>query len=122
MVDDTQALLAAARRGLAGRACERLDTQADPHGVLVACSREPYDLVILDFDLGDMDGVSLARMIRRAGHVMPILFWTGRPDAIGLAASELAPATVLAKPSSISELGERLLALWGSCRDTNGSR
>ena len=40
------------------------------------------DILILDVEMGSMDGVSLARMIRRENETIQILFLTGYSDYI----------------------------------------
>ncbi|WP_328861051.1 response regulator [Streptomyces sp. NBC_00306] len=77
------------------------------------------DVVVLDVLLPDLDGFEIARMMRRAGHGMPVLFLTapGAADRCTGPAGE-ADACV-AKPFSLEEVVLRVRALLGRTRDTD---
>src|SRR5262245_52854767 len=74
-------------------------------------AREPFDSVILDLMLPDMDGLEICRRIRARGRT-PILMLTARGDAmdriIGL---ELGADDYLPKPFEPRELLARLRAV-----------
>ena len=74
-------------------------------------AREPFDLIILDLMLPDMDGLEICRRIRARGRT-PILMLTARGDAmdriIGL---ELGADDYLPKPFEPRELLARLRAV-----------
>jgi DNA-binding response OmpR family regulator len=79
---------------------------------LAAMGRERPDLVVLDIRLPDMDGLSVCRRARRAGHDMPILMLTAL-DRVGdrVVGLDAGADDYLAKPFAIEELLARLRAL-----------
>ena len=87
--------------GGAGFRVERAGTGAAGLGLQ---AREPFDAIILDLMLPDMDGLDVCRQIRLRGNV-PILMLTARGDAmdrvIGL---ELGADDYLPKPFEPREL------------------
>ncbi|MBI5042039.1 MAG: heavy metal response regulator transcription factor [Gammaproteobacteria bacterium] len=73
---------------------------------------EPYDLVVLDVMLPNLDGWQVLQAIRRAGKDMPVIFLTAR-DAVGdrVNGFELGADDYLVKPFSFSELLARVRTL-----------
>ena len=73
---------------------------------------EPYDLVILDVLLPDMDGFEICRTLREQGQTMPILFLTAldgvdyRVNGLDIGADDY-----LTKPFAFRELEARVRAL-----------
>jgi DNA-binding response OmpR family regulator len=86
---------------------------------LAILAREPFDSIILDLMLPDMDGLEICRRIRARGRT-PILMLTARGDAmdriIGL---ELGADDYLPKPFEPRELLARLRAV---LRRTKGNQ
>jgi len=73
-----------------------------------------YDVVLLDWMLPGMDGVSVARELRGVGLSTPIMMLTARGDRQDRSAGLDAGADdYLAKPFDLDELLTRLLALAG---------
>ena len=74
--------------------------------------RQPFDLIILDIMLPDMDGLEVCKRLRMEGLTTPILMLTARaeePDkVIGL---ELGADDYLTKPFGVRELTARVKAL-----------
>jgi DNA-binding response OmpR family regulator len=114
IVDDDAAL----RRGLA----EQLERHGefaslqckDAAAALAVIRREPFDAVLLDVILPDMDGHELCRLMRRAGVTAPIIMLTGGEDAINSRIETETGATdYLAKPFRLGALLERLRAHLG---------
>jgi two-component system copper resistance phosphate regulon response regulator CusR len=70
---------------------------------------EPYDLVILDVMLPDLDGWHILKSLREADKTMPVLFLTAR-DSIEdkVKGLELGADDYLAKPFAFSELLARV--------------
>ena len=49
---------------------------------LFSCPQPDFDLLLLDLEMGEMDGVSLAKQVRRTNELMQIVFITGYSDYI----------------------------------------
>ncbi len=79
---------------------------------LAALERAEPDLVVLDVRLPDLDGLSVCRTARRAGHGMPILMLTAL-DRVGdrVIGLDAGADDYLSKPFAIEELLARLRAL-----------
>lgn len=75
-------------------------------------ARDGVDALILDRSLPDGDGASLARSLRGAGKMLPILMLTAR-DSLDekLAGFDAGADDYLAKPFALKEVEARLLAL-----------
>lgn len=73
---------------------------------------ERFDVIVLDWMLPHMDGLEIARRLRKSGRTVPILMVTARdaaPDIIrGL---EAGASDYLVKPFSFEEFVARLIAL-----------
>ena len=49
---------------------------------LFSYPQQDFDLLLLDIEMGEMDGVSLAKQVRRTNELMQIVFITGYSDYI----------------------------------------
>ena len=73
---------------------------------------EPYDAVILDLGLPQMDGITVLRKWRTAGRAMPVLILTARDGwAEKVAGIDAGADDYLTKPFHMEELLARLRAL-----------
>lgn len=71
-----------------------------------------FDVVVLDVNLGDMDGFEVCRLMRRDGHDVPVIFLTARDHPDDLRAGfRQGGDDYLTKPFSLEELGLRIEAL-----------
>jgi DNA-binding response OmpR family regulator len=111
LVEDEQALAVVLKRGLQENGYA-VDTAGDAEEGLAFVSSEPYDLVILDVMLPDLDGFSLCRQLRADEHSMPVLMLTAR-DAIEdrVAGLDSGADDYLVKPFDPRELLARVRAL-----------
>ena len=66
-----------------------------------------YDILLLDIEMGSMNGVELAKSVRRSNDTVQILFITGFPDFIA-EGYEVAALHYLMKPVNAQKLGEVL--------------
>ncbi|MDX2287344.1 MAG: response regulator transcription factor [Hyphomicrobiaceae bacterium] len=110
LIED-DARLAAMVRDYLDAAGFRVSHAATGMGGIEEAAREPFDALILDLMLPDLDGLEVCRRIR-AKSVTPILMLTARGDAmdriIGL---ELGADDYLPKPFEPRELLARLKAI-----------
>ncbi|HEY6242083.1 MAG TPA: response regulator transcription factor [Burkholderiales bacterium] len=94
-----------------GEAGFRVSIAAAGRTGLERLAREPFDALVLDLMLPDMDGLEVCRELR-AKHEIPVLMLTGRGDAadriVGL---ELGADDYLPKPFQPRELLARLRAI-----------
>ncbi|HET7678054.1 MAG TPA: response regulator transcription factor [Candidatus Limnocylindrales bacterium] len=111
VVEDEPAISSAVRSILeaAGHAA---DVAQDGPAALEWAASYPYDLVILDVILPDMDGVAVCRALRAAGSKTPILMLTAL-DAIDdrVTGLDAGADDYLAKPFAGAELLARVRAL-----------
>ncbi len=98
-------------RGLREEGYE-VDTCADGASALAQATAQPYDLIVLDWALPELDGLSLLRAWRARGLAAPVLMLTARA---GVEATVLAldagADDHLSKPFSFEELLARARAL-----------
>jgi signal transduction histidine kinase len=82
-------------------------TQAREH-----LQRDEYDLLILDWDMPDINGIDLLKQFRAAGGTTPVLMLTGRADINDKAEGLDSGANdYLTKPFHMKELSARVRAL-----------
>jgi two-component system OmpR family response regulator len=73
---------------------------------------EPYDAVVLDLGLPNVDGMTILERWREAGHAMPVLILTARDRwSDKVAGFDAGADDYLAKPFRVEELLARLRAL-----------
>jgi DNA-binding response OmpR family regulator len=72
----------------------------------------PYDLLVLDLMLPEMDGIEVARKLRAAGKTLPILMLTARDtEADKIQGLDVGADDYLTKPFSFGEFLARVRAL-----------
>jgi two-component system response regulator RegX3 len=106
---------ASIRRGLADvlrfRGCE-VGIAADGKEGLRMALEEPWDLVVLDIMLPEIDGYSLCERLRREGRDMPVLMLTAKGDEDDIVRGFEAGANdYVCKPFGVRELTARIDAL-----------
>ena len=110
LIDDDPRLAAMVAEYLGG-AGYRVATAPDGTHGLARLEREPYDAVVLDLSLPDIDGLEVCRRLR-GRYDVPVLMLTARGDAtdriVGL---ELGADDYLPKPFEPRELLARLRAI-----------
>ncbi|MCD6040458.1 MAG: DNA-binding response regulator [Burkholderiales bacterium] len=94
-----------------GEAGYRVTTEASGAGGLERLGKEPYDALVLDLTLPDMDGLEVCRQLR-ARQDLPVLMLTARGDAMDrVVGLELGADDYLPKPFEPRELLARLRAI-----------
>src|SRR5258708_33316925 len=89
----------------------RVQQAFDGRQALAAADRARPDLVILDWMLPGLDGLTVCRELRRK-HLMPILMLTARGDvADRVTGLQVGADDYLGKPFSIVELSARVASL-----------
>jgi two-component system OmpR family response regulator len=102
--------------GLLKRALEEegyaVDVAARGEDALWLGTENPYDAIVLDLMLPDLDGFEVSRKLREAGRWSPVLMLTAR-DAVAdrVAGLDAGADDYLTKPFSFAELLARLRAL-----------
>ncbi|MEO6318286.1 MAG: response regulator transcription factor [Acidimicrobiales bacterium] len=111
MVEDDARMASAIRRALrtAGVMAEVVGTGAD---ALWMAGATPYDVIVLDVMLPDIDGFETCAQLRQAGVWTPIIMVTAR-DAVSdrVLGLDAGADDYLTKPFSLEELLARLRAL-----------
>ena len=89
-----------------------VDTAADGKTAQYMGAVEPYDVVVLDLGLPVMDGLTVLKQWRAAGHGMPVLILTARDNwHEKVAGIDAGADDYLTKPFHMEELLARVRAL-----------
>jgi len=118
VVEDERKISAYIKRGLEEQGYA-VDTVYNGREALEWAEAAPYDLMILDILLPEMDGISICRELRRRGLRTPVLMLTARDtvddrvDGLDAGADDY-----LVKPFALKELLARLRALARRANDS----
>ena len=111
LVDDDELLIEVVQRSL-GDKNYVLDAVTDGEQGWIYASTYSYDLVILDWHLPKLDGISLCKRFRNHGYHMPILLLTAcRNNQEKIMGLDAGADDYLCKPFNIEELAARVRAL-----------
>jgi DNA-binding response OmpR family regulator len=111
VVEDELKMAEILGRGLREQRCSVQLAHTGPDGLMLA-RNSLFDVITLDVMLPGMDGLEVARELRRSGISSPILFLTARDSKIDVVRGlELGGDDYLTKPFSFVELVARLRAL-----------
>jgi PAS domain S-box-containing protein len=118
LVEDEPALASAGARRLA-RLGYQVTAESDSRRALEMIRAEPgaYDLLITDFSMPYLDGVALAREVRRCAPDLPMMMVSGYVE--GRSEEEISAAgirLVLAKPATIDQLATAVRQLLQASR------
>lgn len=81
----------------------RTETAVNGEEALKAVATDPlgFDVILMDLRMPVMDGITATRLLRSAGHVMPIVVLTAEVGAAPLAeAREVGATDILEKPTN----------------------
>jgi two-component system response regulator MtrA len=110
VVEDDPAIREVVSMGLRGAGLS-VESAADGREALVRFRTEPYDLVVLDVMLPELDGLEVCREIRRRSR-LPILMLSARTDTLDVVVGlELGADDYVTKPFEMQELVARIRAL-----------
>ena len=122
LIEDDAALADGLVRALnaSGHVCDHLERGLP---TAAALSAAPYDVMVLDLSLPDIDGLDLLSRLRSEGMSLPVLILTARDDVedriLGL---DSGGDDYLAKPFALGELEARLRALGRRRGDASAPR
>jgi two-component system OmpR family response regulator len=89
-----------------------VSTAASGREAISEARNEPYDLVVLDVNLPDVDGYEICRKLRADGNNVAVIFLTARDDPADLKSGFTAGGDdYLTKPFSLEELMLRIDAV-----------
>ncbi len=111
LIDDDAKLGTLLTEYLGGQGLGVTQAKTGPEG-LAQAGAKPYDLILLDVMLPDLDGIEVCRRLRHGGSKVPILMLTARgEEADRVMGLELGADDYLPKPFSPRELLARIRAL-----------
>jgi len=110
VIEDDATLGRALQEFLAGQGYA-VDWLADGQRGLLAIKNYTYDLLVLDLNLPDIDGLDVLRQLRQRGHHVPALLLTARDSlADRVAGLDAGADDYLSKPFELDELAARVRA------------
>jgi PAS domain S-box-containing protein len=77
-VDDEPDLLEIGKTYLEHTGDFRVDTMQSPLEVLSHLAKNPYDAIVCDYQMSEMDGISLLKQVRKDNNDIPFILFTGR--------------------------------------------
>lgn len=111
IAEDDAALASFVKKGLEAEHYS-IDIASDGEQARTMAAEFDFDLVTLDLNLPNLDGISILRYLRTRKPSMPILVLTGRTKVEDrVTCLDLGADDFLAKPFSYSELSARIRAL-----------
>jgi DNA-binding response OmpR family regulator len=108
LVEDEARIASFLMKGLASGGY-RVEHAASGRDGIARLAGAPYDLVLLDLGLPDVDGLEVLRQLRSNGTTVPVIVLTARTDARD-EALRLGADGFVAKPLAFSQLLELVRA------------
>ena len=112
LVEDDSAIAEPLSRALDREGYTVMRASRGMDALAIAAGADPIDVVILDLGLPDLDGLEVARRLRKGGLESPILILTARADEVDAVVGLDAGADdYVTKPFRLGELQARIRAL-----------
>ncbi|MGH2859669.1 MAG: response regulator [Solirubrobacteraceae bacterium] len=113
VVDDHPTVLMGLRALIDGEPdFELVDAVGSAHAALAVAKREPVDVAVVDYQLGERNGLWLSHKLKRLSHPPGVLIHSAYSDGMLVAAAVVAEAdAVLSKSELASELCEAIRAV-----------
>ncbi|MDX1983939.1 MAG: response regulator [Bryobacteraceae bacterium] len=110
VVEDEEAVRSIVTRLLGQSGCEVLEAESGVRALEIARNHPAkVDLLLTDVNLGAMDGLEVARLVREKHPGVRVIYMSGHTDDARLTEGNLKPGeTFLAKPFRISALQEKI--------------
>jgi FixJ family two-component response regulator len=80
-----------------------------------------FDCILIDYELGGMNGIELSERLDAAGHDLPRILLTARADAMGAQRHRLRGGRLLAKPVDPEVLRAAIESVAGRSRGADAS-
>jgi two-component system, chemotaxis family, chemotaxis protein CheY len=115
LVDDSGTMRAIQKRCLNQLGVKEIIEAGDGNAALEAFGKEPFDVVLTDWNMPNMDGLELLKQIRTRNQTIPIIMITTEAErARVLSAIQAGCSDYLVKPFSSEALREKL-EKWVGC-------
>lgn len=99
LVDDNRSGMMA-RRSVLDELGYATDGTTDPRKALDMFRKEPYDLVVTDYKMPELDGIELITKLRAEKPGIPVVMISGFVDALGLTEKNTGANAVIMKSSN----------------------
>jgi len=99
LIDDSDVNLAIYRGALGGLPELEMESTVSPHAALASLRARPFDVIVVDYHMPQMDGLAFISRVRETGNDSLIIMVTAESDvAIRHRALEMGAADFLTKP------------------------
>jgi CheY-like chemotaxis protein len=113
VVDDNESLLILVSKMLSRLGYEVSSADSGENGLSIFRENE-FDIVLSDYEMPGIDGVSLACSVKKSSPRTPVVIMTGAGKETVFSRKSNAVDTVISKPFTLAEIGETFRSL--SCK------
>jgi CheY-like chemotaxis protein len=109
VVDDDNMILETVTQMLVGLGCREVETAQKKPEVMNKLTAGPYDLLVTDLEMPDMNGYHLTQKVKKEMHDTKVIIMTGRPmaDCLEMMAARWVDGWLF-KPFGLKELQSML--------------